>query len=366
MTDKLTGLHDWRVRIPLVTGDPDRPDFDMLVRVPAVTRSAAAELAAPIALHIAETTNTTVTLADLDPVDVDHLPSDDELLHRLVEREQEVTHWRKVVAGLAAKFPLILHLTKDEYDKAVGDDIAAMPAPGGDGFVFMVPSTFGAMMDARAQQHEPVLLPAYDLARGEELEKHVGRQILLNGIWQPIDTVTPDFGGDFPGVRIGNDVPAGGGIAQLVPEYSVRDTQPELDGGEEDPDVRRLRAVNAGIFGENNIMVLDGGRWRPLARAEIRTNGTVVMFLDAKKPVIVDRLDLVTVRPTSWVADGAQLITDNAVGRQALVDGQWREILAGARKHEQGPWYQVPTPGRDIPVDRDGLFQVRDVPERWT
>lgn len=214
MSEKLTALRDWRVRIPLVTGDPDRPDFDVMVRVPAATRSAAAELATPVALHISETTHTTVVLADLDPVDVDDLPSPEDALLRLAEAQEEIAYWRKVVAGLAGKFPLALQLTKDEFDKAVGDDIAAMPAPGGDGFVFMVRATFGAMMDERARQLEPEVPPVYDLVRGEDLEQHVGRQIFLNGIWQPIDTVTPESGGLHPTVRIVNDVPAGGGIIQ--------------------------------------------------------------------------------------------------------------------------------------------------------
>lgn len=257
MPDKIDELHDWDVRIPLHTGRNDRGDFDVVVRVPAATRADAIELAEPIALHIAQSTKTAVNLADLDPVDVDGEPSVAELAYTLAQREQELAYQKKVLAGLAGKYPMLITLTKEEYDAADPDGVTAMIGPDGESMVFMVAATAAAVTAPDPDQGEPILVPGHDHARRSDLGEHRGRgrQIFLNKAWQPLDDLD-------------------GGFYDLDPDktFAVRDAQPELEGGGEDPDVRRVRARNVGVFGEA-IDVLVAGRWRRLTRQRMLAAG---------------------------------------------------------------------------------------------
>lgn len=352
MPDNIAELHDWQVRIPLITGRADRPDFDVVVRVPAATRTAAAELVEPIAVHIAEATNTTTDLAGLDPVNVDGEPSPAELAYTLAERNQQLQYQRKVLAGLAGKLPMMLQLTQHEYDAADPDQVVSMRAPDGESMVFMLKATADAVTNPAAGQGEALLLPPNDRVSFADLAQHRGRgrQIALNMIWQPLD----DLDDGFP--TLYRDA-----------TYAVRDAQPVLEGDEEDPDVRRARAHNMPLLGDT-VDVLDGARWWRPVKAEIRTDGTVAVYVDGGQRVVTVRRDnLVTVRPTSWTVDGAQLAADGAIGRQVLVDGQWRTIQGGARQAGKDARYEIRTaPGHPVSVERADQFQVRDVPVRWS
>jgi len=143
MVEKITQLRDWQARIHLQRDDGQQ--FDMVVRIPAASEADAAALAQPIAVHVADATNTTVDLAGLELVDVDDQPSADELAHTLAERDEQINYWRKVVAALATKLPLLLHITKDEFD-AAGTDVIPAPSPTGDGLVFIAPAMAAAVL----------------------------------------------------------------------------------------------------------------------------------------------------------------------------------------------------------------------------
>lgn len=365
MTEQLTEVRDWRVTIPLLPDD-GRPPFQVAYRVPAATREDALFLAEPVALHIATQTRTVVNLPDLDAVDVNNLPAPDDVAYTLGEKLDELAYWRKVVAALADKFPMMLMLSADEYGAADGDTVITVPGPD-DMMVFITGTTVDAVVgeaQARGVQPEPELLPAHDAVAGVDLPAHAGRQLRMGSVWYEIDDAGPTDDGRTQ-IRVPDERTFTFDNKTLL---AVRDLLPVLDGEEEDPEVRRIRAYRLVNHEYGPLMVLDQGRWRTLEKATgPNVHGFVQLTLEGRDDFSVEYDLTMLARPLSWTVDGAQLAGSDAIGRQVLLDGGWRDIAGGARMADKDGWYEVVTanPEHHVAVEAGDEYQARDMPNGW-
>lgn len=332
----MPGVRDYQVDLPFerITMVDAREVRVVTVRLPAATAADAAALARGIGLHIQAANASSAgwkfdDQADLPVTDVDDTQAPSEVA---AERD----HWRRVVAALAAKFPMTLQLTADEYYAAAPDGLEAVPV--GDGMLFAEASVMDALRESAQVANEPLLLPATEQLVLRPSMNLPDLDVLVDGRWRRLVEVTAE-GAEAGHIVVVAYVPGRAPTRHQVPDDAalpVRNQQPMPHGGHEDPDVRRTRArrlrelTKAGA----EVEMLAHGEWWRMVRAEmapIAEGGEVHAYYrqdDAGGDnwVAFHPVELVMVRPATIEAYGSDLADPESLGKQLLTDTGWWTI----------------------------------------
>ncbi len=274
----LPGIRDYQATIPVSrgTGAGDTVRAELRFRMPATTPNDAKLVGQYVARLLDRRSNpgdggdawhtdqTAITV-----IDVDDTPPIEQIA-------EELTHVKRVLAALAAKFPMMLQVTPDEYAAADPDAVVAIPF--GETRVFMVPP-----LGTPDLGEEPLLLPA-DTSRTDE-------------------------------------------------------TQPEPDGGHRDPDVRDVRAGRLHELPYDKVELQNAHYWMPVEKLENTTDGKIVITCsgrnwpngdDPARFTIYDPYQRLTVRPVTVAGEGADLPALALRRRQILTEDGWWTLLEGS------------------------------------
>jgi len=331
----MPGVRDYEVHLPFkrpagALGEDARV---VPVRLPAANEEDARFAAKVIAFRIESASRegwqvddeTAITITDVDDT---QSPAD-------VAAERD--HWKRIVAGLAAKLPMALTLTGQEYHDADPAGLHAVPL-GADGMMFATADVLAALKEAGDIANEPLLLAAH-----EQLVPRAGMNLpqieaLIDGQWQYVISMSGD--GAQPGhVAVAARRPGVDHQWYQVPDdvpLPVRNVQPARHGGYEDPDVRRARARNLrqikDAAPEMSLEMLVHGAWLRMGRAELAPSedgGEVHVHYwmgdcpDMKKWVAFHPAELVTIRPYTVEAYGSDLNAEWWTRQVLMSDGWW-------------------------------------------
>lgn len=382
---ELPDVRDYRIQIPIA--NQDGPLGDLYARVPAPSPEAARFVGEMIAVALrrkgafAERAGSpppapyTVDTGTITTEDVDDQPSPDTMARVYGDAVTEAAHFRRVLAGLAAKLPGLLQLTEDEYKAADPDGLTSMRMPGADAMMFVVPSTFGEPADQQVNvpgpapttpAEHPDLLPGHDVVPARTLVgDDLNMQIAMSGSWYAVTSASHGPGlVEFDGIT--------GMTYTFAPDtdLAVRERQPVLAGEAEDPDVRRILPVKLPKYA-GRVDVLHQCRWRKLEAAAVSPSGVVVTMCLAQVGenwLLADDPSLMTVRPTSWVVPAGDLVKDEYVGKQVLLPGGWY-TLSGTRPIDDMWLFLTVTDTNgetlDVGVEHVDEYEVRDAPQGW-
>lgn len=382
-TGAVPGIRDYEVRMPFTRTGPDgtRQDACMVERIPAGGTETAIALATAIATYVG-TDNTpddggekwAPIITAITVTDVDRTPNPAHLA-------AELNHYKRILAALVARFPMVLQVTRSEYD-AVDPDTVRPVQVDSDTMAFL-PSSL--MATGVIPAGEPLLLPGKWTLPITDAQLGVpGLQVWLDDQWWNLEGIRPDAETRQITVLARNPkTNTGRGFdAAINTKLRLRDAQPYPYGGHDDPDVRRVRAGRLAEIG-TRFEILVGGRWVRVELVYPSPDGDDMVFVHCRSRdgghnsadddlVFPHPSTLITVRPAVIEAFGTDL-QDAAGGReiQILTATGWWYVLLAAEKitGTTSVWEVTGARGNDkdnTKVSNDAPVLLREIPRRWS
>lgn len=378
-TGAVPGIHDYEVRMPFTRTGPDgtRQDACMVERIPAGSTETAIALATAIATYVG-TDNTPDDGEKWAPIITAITVTDVDGTQNPAHLAAELNHYKRILAALVARFPMVLQVTQSEYD-AVDPDTVRPVQVDSDTMAFLPASL---MTTGVIPAGEPLLLPAeWTLPITDAQLGAPGLQVCLDDQWWNLEAVRPDAETRQITVLARNPkTNTGRGFDVTInTNLRLRHAQPYPHGGHDDPDVRRVRAGRLAELGTRFEMLV-GGEWVRVELVYPSPDGDDdLVFVHCRSRdggqtstdddlVFPHPSTLITVRPAVVEGYGADLST--ASGKQVLTGTGWMNIEHPTWIGEQAQCYKV-TLTADTDVSRNTTFDpgeavlLRETPRTW-
>lgn len=361
----MPGVRDFELRIPFQragVNDETTVTTEMRVRVPAANVAGAIMLGIAIATHVGSVNKPNAgprwrpAIDQITATDVDDSPSPADLAAQL-------DHYRRIMAALATKMPMLIQVTADEYQAADPDSIQLMMLPG-DTVAFATTTALNQMADLMPFA-EPMLMSAeQQMMPGDPRIQLAKTEVLVGTAWHHVLMWNGQT--NILTVRVGthdtDEYEITPGAALLC-----RARQPAPYGGQDDPDVRTARAENLAKL-PTPCDLLHDRSWVRIADVHRHDSGVVTVQTGTPGQTITlrDPEMLCTVRPAATEGHGTDV--HRFLGQQILTDDGWWTIDMKSRGGTPaGRPVSLSLGGdtRHVMIGDDDEVLLRQVPDGW-